>query len=52
MSMMKTNLFTTKILDIIAPKKIDYLNYIFIVMELMDSDLKKLLHNSKAVEFD
>jgi len=41
--MMKTNLFTTKILDMIAPKKIEKLNHLFIVMELMDSDLKKLL---------
>lgn len=49
---MKGNIFTTKILDIIAPDIIEEMNYVFIVMEYFESDLKKLLINTQAIDFD
>jgi hypothetical protein len=39
---MENNSFTTKIFDIITPKNHDGLNHIFIVMEFMQTDLKKI----------
>ena len=50
--MMKNNLFTTKVYDIISPKNLNEMNYIFIVMELIESDLKKLLINTQKIQFD
>lgn len=49
---MKNNKFTTKILDVITSDDIDQLNYIFIVMESSDCDLKQLLNKIKDIEFD
>lgn len=49
---MKGNIFTTKILDIIAPQTIEEMDYVFIVMEYFESDLKKLLINTKVIDFD
>ena len=39
---MANNQFTTKIYDIIAPSDPSDLSYIFIVMEYMQTDLKKI----------
>jgi len=43
---MKGNIFTTKILDIITSEQLEEMNYVFIVMEYFESDLKKLLINT------
>ena len=39
---MRNNVFTTKLFDIIAPKNLDSINYVFLVIEFVDSDLKKV----------
>jgi mitogen-activated protein kinase 1/3 len=39
---MENNCFTTKIYDIIAPKTLDNLSYLFIVMDFMQTDMKKI----------
>ena len=49
---MKSNVFTTKLVDIIAPSKLDKLSSIFIVMEYVDSDLKKVFNSSQQIEFN
>jgi hypothetical protein len=38
--MMKNNKFTTKIIDVITTTDLDKLDYVFIVMESSDCDLK------------
>lgn len=48
---MENNHFTTKIFDIIAPSKLENLNYIFIVMDYMQSDLKKIFQSMPKLEF-
>jgi mitogen-activated protein kinase 1/3 len=52
LSEMKNNKFTTKILDVITSEDINHMNYIFIVMESSDCDLKQLLNKIKYIEFD
>jgi len=52
LSEMKNNKFTTKILDVITSEDINQMNYIFIVMESSDCDLKQLLNKIKDIEFD
>jgi len=42
---MANNQFTTKIYDIIAPSDPSDLSYIFIVMEYMQTDLKKIFQS-------
>lgn len=49
---MKNNVFTTKILDIIASKQTDKLSYVFLVMEHVDQDLKKVFNSTKSIEFN
>lgn len=49
---MKSNVFTTKLLDIIASKNVEKMNYIFIVMEHVDSDLKKVFNTTQDIEFN
>jgi serine/threonine protein kinase len=39
---MPNNQFTTKIYDVITSKKIEDLSYIFIVLEFMQTDMKKV----------
>lgn len=46
LSTMKNNLFTTKLIDVIASTNPNKLNYIFIVMEHVDQDLKKVFSSS------
>ena len=40
---METNVFTTKLHDIILPPKDKPLTHIFLVMDYVDFDLKKML---------
>jgi len=39
---MPNNQFTTKIFDIIAPKDLSNITYIFLVLEFMQTDIKKI----------
>lgn len=48
---MPGNQFTTKILDIIAPKDLNNLTYIFLVLEFMQTDIKKIFQSMPQVEF-
>jgi mitogen-activated protein kinase 1/3 len=48
---MEGNCHTTKIYDIITPKSSDNLGYIFIVMEFMQTDLKKIFQSMPQLEF-
>ncbi len=48
---MENNCFTTKIFDIITPKNTDNLNYIFIVMEYMQTDVKKIFQSMPQLDF-
>ena len=48
---MENNGFTTKIYDIITPKNLDNLDYIFIVMEFMQTDMKKIFQSMPQLEF-
>ena len=50
LSQMPNNQFTTKIFDIITPPNGE-LNYIFIVMEHMQTDLKKIFQSMKQLDF-
>jgi mitogen-activated protein kinase 1/3 len=52
LSTMKSNVFTTKLIDVIASTNLEKLNYIFIVMEYVDSDLKKVFNSSPNIEFN
>lgn len=52
LSEMKNNKFTTKILDVIISEDTENMNYMFIVMESSDCDLKQLLNKIKDIEFD
>ena len=47
---MKRNIFTTKLLDIIVPKKDDFKS-LFLVMKLQTMDLKKLFRESHTEGF-
>jgi serine/threonine protein kinase len=49
---MKNNVFTTKLLDIIASTNVDKMSYIFIVMEHVDSDLKKVFNTTQNIDFN
>ena len=49
---MNNNKFTTKLLDVVTTKNLDKLNYVFIIMESSESDLKMLMNNIKDVEFN
>jgi hypothetical protein len=40
LTMMKSNKFTTKLLDVITTNDLDKMDYVFIVMESSDCDLK------------
>lgn len=46
---MKNNVFTTKLIDVIASTNIDKLSYIFIVMEHVDQDLKKVFNSTNNI---
>ena len=46
---MQGNLHTTKILDIVCNFDNDFL---FVVMEYVDSDLKKIMTSSRNIEFN
>ena len=48
---MENNCHTTKIYDIITPKNMENLDYIFIVMEFMQTDLKKIFQSMPQLEF-
>ena len=39
----KENMFTTKLVDIITAKDKSKLNFVFLVLEYIESDLKKVL---------
>jgi serine/threonine protein kinase len=47
---MSTNNFTIKILDIIAPENLSSGKYLFIVMECMQTDMKKIFNSVPRVE--
>jgi hypothetical protein len=47
---MSTNNFTIKILDIIAPENLSNGKYLFIVMECMQTDMKKIFNSIPQVE--
>lgn len=49
---MKNNVFTTKLLDIIASNQVEKLSYVFLVMEHVDQDLKKVFNSTKSIEFN
>jgi mitogen-activated protein kinase 1/3 len=49
---MKNNVFTTKLLDIIAPTNPDKLDYMFIVMDHIEQDLKKVFNSSINMSFN
>ena len=49
---MKNNVFSTRLLDIIAANTIDKLNYVFLVMEHVDQDLKKVFNSTRSIEFN
>ena len=63
LSEMKDNIFTTKILDIILPLEVEFLKdgkktydfakltHIFIVLELQEFDLKKMLDEEKLFQY-
>ena len=51
LTQMEGNQFTTKLYDIITPKNLDNLTYIFIVMEYMQTDLKKIFQSMPSLEF-
>ena len=46
---MKQNKFTTKIYDIMADKE---MNIVFLVLEFVDSDLKKVLNSVEEMELN
>jgi hypothetical protein len=46
---MKQNKFTTKIYDIMADKE---LNIVFLVLEFVDSDLKKVLNSVEEMQLN
>ena len=46
---MKNNVFTTKLLDIIAPKNLEQINFVFLVIDYVDSDLKKVFCSTKSI---
>ena len=48
---MENNSFTTKIFDIITPKSSESISYIFIVMEFMQTDMKKIFQSMPQLEF-
>lgn len=48
---MENNSFTTKIFDIITPKSSESASYIFIVMEFMQTDMKKIFQSMPQLEF-
>jgi mitogen-activated protein kinase 1/3 len=50
-SQMPNNQFITKIYDIIAPSDLSSINYIFLVQEFMQTDLKKIFQSMPQVEF-
>ena len=50
LSQMTTNNFTIKILDIIAPENLSSGKYLFIVMECMQTDMKKIFNSVPQVE--
>ena len=43
---MKNNVFTTNLIDIIVSSSIENLNYVFLVMEHLDQDLKKVFNST------
>lgn len=55
LSALKTNCYTARIFDVIAPefnpKSSSPIDYIFIVMEFEESDLKQVLNASKSLSF-
>jgi|TARA_B110000305_G_C19271718_1_gene554813 hypothetical protein len=46
---MKQNKFTTKIYDIMADKE---MNIVFLVLEFVDSDLKKVLNSVEEMQLN
>jgi serine/threonine protein kinase len=48
---MANNQFTTKIFDIIAPSDPNDLSHIFIVMEYMQTDMKKIFQSMQQLDF-
>ena len=48
---MEGNQFTTRIFDIVAPKDLSNITYIFLVMEFMQTDIKKIFQSMPQVEF-
>lgn len=52
LSTMKSNVFTTKLEDVIASTNPEKISYIFIVMEHVDSDLKRVFNTTQNIEFN
>lgn len=48
---MPNNKFITKIYDIIAPSDLSNITFIFLVMEFMQTDIKKIFQSMPQVEF-
>ena len=48
---MKNNSFTTKLFDVIVPKDPTNLSYMFLVMDYMQTDLKKIFQSMPDLEF-
>ena len=51
LSQMENNQFTTRIFDIIVPTDPNDMSFIFIVMEYMQTDLKKIFQSMDQLEF-
>lgn len=43
---MKKSCYVTKILDIIEPRERDHFKHLYVVLEYMDADLKKVFKSS------
>jgi mitogen-activated protein kinase 1/3 len=50
LSEMKANIYTTKLIDLVVSTKPDE-DYVFIIMEYVDSDLRKVFDSCPNIEF-
>ena len=47
----KGNIYTTHVIDVVYPTNLEE-NFVFIVMDCIESDLKKVLKSSKHIDFN